>query len=156
MADRTPPLNTWIVLADSARARIYRTDASLNETPEEVRSFEHPESRLKSSEITTDDGGRRAATGGQDGVRHGRTSTADGAHDHEARTFSKELAEWLDKSRHLDAFDRIVLAAPPTFLGYLRDDLHSATLDAIDVTLVKELTQVPSHGVLEAVRARIA
>lgn len=49
-----------------------------------------------------------------------------------------------------------MLAAPPTFLGYLREDLHAATLAAVDVTLVKELTQVPAHGVLDAVRPRIA
>jgi protein required for attachment to host cells len=40
------------------------------------------------------------------------------------RVFAREVGRYLDKARIAQRFDRLVLVAPPKFLGALRKERH--------------------------------
>lgn len=143
---------TWIVLADSSRARIFQTDAPLTEGPTVIDELVHPASRLRDSELESDRPSRSFA---ERGAPH--TDLGEGvAHEHEAQVFALELADYLDAARLQGRYEGIVLAAPPRFLGTLRKALTPNTLATVHQSLDKELTQIPEHQVLEALRSRIS
>ncbi|MCK6503186.1 host attachment protein [Myxococcota bacterium] len=142
---------TWIVLADSSRARIFRTDAALTEGPVVIDELVHPASRLRGRELESDRPSRSFAERGA----HPSDLGESGAHAHQSELFAMELADHLDAARKDGRYEGIVLAAPPRFLGALRKAMSPATLDLVHQAIDKELTQLPEHAVLAALRQRI-
>jgi protein required for attachment to host cells len=110
---------TWIVAADSARARIL--EAESGEAPlREIRDMLNPEGRAKGSEILSDAMGRFNRRGDR---AHNSIAPRQDPVEHEAERFSKELGSYLDKARTQHLFDQLYLVAPPKFLGVLRRNL---------------------------------
>jgi protein required for attachment to host cells len=127
---------TWIVAADSARARILEAERS--EAPlREVRDMLNPEGRAKGREILTDAMGRYNRRG--DRSFHNSVAPRQDPVEHEVERFSKELGHYLDKARNEHLYDRLYLVAPPKFLGLLRRNLskevEKLVIDSIDEDL---------------------
>ncbi len=128
----------WILVAESARARLFVRAAPRGEL-REIEAFDHPDSRKKGHELETD------RSGGVD-QSHGHalsdTREKGAAQRIEAETFARQLADHLQTARARNEFDQLALIADPRFLGMLRDDLDDATLEcvveSIDKNLVKE------------------
>ncbi len=139
----------WIVLADASRARVVETDPTLTEGPRTVEIRLHPESRLKDSELLSDTG----AGVRRPGPRTGPTISS--VHEKEAERFADELAEALETARAEGRFDRLIIVAPPPFLGLLRKELTPETAERVDAELDRDLTRVPPHELLEEVRRRL-
>src|SRR5262245_174830 len=132
--------NTWILVCDASRARLLveqgrRRDISL------LESFEHADSRAHGRDLTTEAPGRKpvgpvpaARVGGQGGAygRPGAEPDTD-PKDIEAQKFARELAARLDKGRSDHAYERLVIAAPPRFLGMLRGTLDDEVTKMIEV-----------------------
>lgn len=142
---------TWIVLADSSRARIFRTDAALTEGPVVVAELVHPGSRLRDRELESD---RPSRSFGERGA-HPSDLGESSAHAHQAELFATELAGQLDAARKEGRYAGIVLVAPPRFLGSLRQVMNAATLGMVHQSIDKELTQLPEHAILAELRQRI-
>lgn len=128
---------TWILVADGARARIFK-----NEGPgkgiEPAVSGEFHKPLPKTSEIGADRPGR-----GHDAVTAGRhaVDTTDW-HRFEKEKFAKEMAEILDGAGTAGAYDRLILVAPPKTLGDLRGALSPATRKKVTGEIDKDLTAV--------------
>jgi len=149
-------LTTWIVLADSARADIYASDAGLLRGPDLIEAMHHPASRVPSHELGSDDRGRtRAAPGMGASTRSGVDFTYD-KHDREAELFSHELAQRLDAAGLRGDYEHLILVAPPHFLGLLRKDIDSGTSQRVSASLDRSLTHLAAHQVLDEVRQRLA
>lgn len=114
---------TWIVVAESSRARILSTHSSI-EPLEEVALLDHPEARMHEQELTSDGSGRRFANAGP--RRHGMSDPVRWKDEHAGR-FAREVGQRLEQARSAHAFDRLILAAPPKFLGLLREELAPGT-----------------------------
>lgn len=115
--------STWIVVADSARARIFDAGPHGREL-NEVEDLSHPESRLHEGDLRT----------GSTGSRQQRMSTARSAsgpttstHEKHTTGFARDIARYLEHARHRGNFDKLVIAAEPAVLGELRDHLDAAT-----------------------------
>lgn len=114
---------TWVLVADSARARIFRRDGrwqALNER----QALSHPESRLHEGDLKT--GGR----GEQQESRNRSAHSSDyevTPNEKEADDFAREVAHKLHDGRSRGDFEKLVLVAPPSFLGRLRDKLDGTT-----------------------------
>ncbi len=145
------PEATWVVLADSSRARILRTDAALTEAPVVVEELVHPAGRLRESELVEDGGHSR---GSGPGARSDAGTPT--ARDTEVERFAKRLGDYLADGRKAGRFDGIVLAAPPRFLGILRKQLDPLTLDRVHTSVGKQLATLPEHALLDALRQRVA
>ncbi len=132
---------TWVLVADSARARLY-TMPDRRGALREREDFVHPESRLHDQELTSDLPGRTFDSAGQG--RHAM-SDAMSPKKHEAVTFAKALARHLESERVNGHLDELIVIAPPAFLGLLRDELSESceklVVETISKNLVKETTE---------------
>ncbi|MEQ8798991.1 MAG: host attachment protein [Salinisphaeraceae bacterium] len=124
---------TWIVVADSARARIFERDGRWQPLAE-LQGLAHPESRLHHGDLKT--GGR-----GEQQESTGRASHASDwsttPSQQEAKRFAREVADTLHEGRTQNRFERLVLVAAPAFLGRLRDKLDGPTQHCVTQTLDK-------------------
>lgn len=129
---------TWVLVADSSRARIFSKNG--REPFREEAGFIHPESRLHEQELTSDlpgsDGG-----GNSSGQRHGKGSRVSPKR-HEAITFSKQVADHLEAARADGRFGRLLIVAPPAFLGLLREHFTPALGTLVTQEINKNLVQL--------------
>jgi protein required for attachment to host cells len=114
---------TWIVVAESSRARILEA-RSAKDPLTEVAALDHPEARMRELELVSDQPGSRHATRGP--KRHGVSDPASMKEEH-ALKFARQVAERLESDRVENRYDRLILAAPPKFLGMLRGELAAGT-----------------------------
>lgn len=138
-------MTTYIVVADAARARVFTRDAL---KLEEKESLVHAEGRLHEGDLVT------GTTGGVDeSTSHTRrASRGDSvALDHESEIFAKQVAERIYKARVDNSMDKLILVAPPRFLGVLRDKLDGPSSKLIIHTLDKDLSKSSLSDIQEAV-----
>ncbi len=126
---------TWILTADAAEGIIYKTSGGKGELIEHMR-FEHPQSRLRDRELTTDLPGRAYDSAGHG--RHAMEQTVDPKR-HEAETFAGELTEYLHRACNSGACERLYIAAPPAFLGMLRERYSKPVRQALKQELDNHL-----------------
>jgi protein required for attachment to host cells len=129
--------STWIVVAESARARIF-TRSGIGGKLQEVADLSHPESRLHVRELTSDLPGRSFDSHGEG--RHGMEQATD-PKEQEAQAFAVEIARHVDRSHGEGSFDSLILVAPPKFLGRLRAELSKATRESLVGELDKNLVE---------------
>ena len=108
--------NTWIVAADSSRARFLQVAG--RERLVELDSLINPEARMHEREVTTE------------------------AHPQEHATdlFAKRVGDYLDKARNDRRYDKLVIVAPPKFLGTLRRSLDKEVAKRVVGEMPKDLS----------------
>jgi protein required for attachment to host cells len=143
---------TWVVVADGSRARLFINDGpgkGLRLLQNGNIASEHPPTR----EISTDRPGRTFDSTG--GGRHAMEPPSD-SHRHAKRAFAQDLAARLNQAQKQNAFDRIVLIAPPQALGDLRATLSPGVRDRVSGELNKDLTHLKDDELVEPVGAVLA
>jgi protein required for attachment to host cells len=136
---------TWIVAADSSRARFLQV-AGRERKLHEVHDLANPKARLQDRDLQTDAEPRfnghggvgkpgTASTGGP-----GSDREAQGAVEHSVRVFAKEVGRYLEEARQQQRFDELVIVAPPKFLGALRGELGKETAKRVVDELPKDLS----------------
>lgn len=128
---------TWIVIAESARARIF-TLSEPGAKLAERSTLSHPESRMHDRDLTSDLPGRAFDSHGQG--RHGMEQAHD-PHGQQAQAFAAQIAREVERIRREEPFDGLVLAAPPRFLGLLRAELDHGTREAVVAEIDKNLVE---------------
>ncbi|HKK07187.1 MAG: host attachment protein [Gammaproteobacteria bacterium] len=127
--------NTWVLVAESSRAKIFEV-AHPGGALVELEDLAHPASRQHEQEITADLPGR--AYDSQGGQRHKMEEPTSPKHQ-EAVVFSRELAERLAAAHGAGAFERLVLVAPPAFLGLVREQLSVELARCVTDEVAKNL-----------------
>ncbi len=130
--------NIRVLVADGSRARFFRTDraAPLEELEDSLNpAVREPERALQSD--------RKGATvhGGPGQMQ----LSAEGENDpkaEERHRFARELAEHLRKSRLAGEYERLFIAAPPNFLGELRQALDAGTRAVVVGEMDKDLSRL--------------
>lgn len=128
-------VNTWIVVADSARALIYtveRPTAPLHL----LEALEHPESRSQNQDMDSDRPGRSFDSAGEG--RHAMVQSTD-PKEYEALRFARELAERLETARNRGELGKLYLVAAPHFLGLLRKALSTPAQHLVVREVAKNL-----------------
>ena len=128
---------TWVVVAESSRARIFAADGP-RKGLEEIAGLSQPAARLKEGDLVSDAPGRSFDSGGQG--RHAMGNDSDHKH-HEAESFAREIAGRIDAARKSRDFEQLILVAPPHFLGLLRRYLTPACAATVVATVNKNLVQ---------------
>jgi protein required for attachment to host cells len=124
---------TWIVAADSSRARVLQV-ADRGELVE-IESLLNPDGRMDGRELTTDAHPRFRGTAGPGSDRQ-ETS----AQEHATDLFAKRVGDYLDKARTDHRYDELVIVAPPKFLGALRKELGKQVQKLVVDELPKDLS----------------
>jgi len=137
---------TWIVAADRSRARFFEM-APPDGAWTEHEALEHPRARLHDRDLNTDEPGVGRDSGGRG--RHPMTAAVSPKQE-EAREFARRLCDRLERAADRGGFQRLVLVAPPAFLGVVRRRLGPNTRRLLATTLAKELSQQPVHVIRAA------
>ncbi|HET6425165.1 MAG TPA: host attachment protein [Planctomycetaceae bacterium] len=106
----------WILVADRTRAELlHALPGNLGPFPV-LNSFIHAEGRLQPQERDTDGPGRLSTPGGG----HTAVEPHEDRWRVEAQRFAHQIVGFLDQARHDRRCDRLIVIAPPPFLGVLR------------------------------------
>ncbi|MGB5265629.1 MAG: host attachment protein [Polyangiales bacterium] len=129
--------NTWILVAHEGGARLFANDGIGNGLAL-VESIDHPKGRARDRDLASDRPGRSFRKNSGD-PRRASMGQSESPHERVVSDFSRELADKLRQARVQNQFDRLVLVAPPRFLGLLRSSLDGPTSQLIIGTIHKDL-----------------
>lgn len=140
-------MSNWIVVADASKAIIYAQERPRAEL-EEVMDLVHPEATLKQQALTSDTPGSRADAGSPGGLHGMAERSAPRAT--EDRRFAKEIIARVRHALDTNQIRGFYLAAPPHFLGLLREALDDHLRKALHNDLDKNLTKAPHKEIIAA------
>lgn len=132
--------NTWVVVADGTRARLFNRHR--NRQLEEFDVLLSPEHRLHEGDLVSDRDGRASDSNGFAGHAMGNKNATK---NHEMTLFARRLASRLEQGRTAGELERLVLVAPPRFLGQLRSQLSDHSAGLVALTIDKELTTLSAE-----------
>ncbi len=149
-------MNTWVVVADAARARIFRVEnmevergLARRDVPAhslvlvEIKDFLHPESRQHENELASDAPGMSSVANMQS--KFGMDEKVSPKQEEGIR-FAKEVADFL-KIQGAD-YDQLYLIAPPHFLGLIRPNLDKAVMSKLIMEIDKDLSKHSAEEIL--------
>jgi protein required for attachment to host cells len=138
-------METRVIVANNARARIFVSHDVLNHLVEE-EGFVHEEAHLSNRDLVSD-----AASKSRD--PHGSFDPETSPTEHEAANFAILLARRLKEMHNERHFDQLILIAPPAFLGLLRKNLHKPLDKLVERTIHKDLTTAGIDDIIDYIRA---
>jgi protein required for attachment to host cells len=160
-AKGVPSMKTrWILISDASRARLFREDSRVRDY-ELVASYEHAESRAHERDIVANGNGKstppprssphggHASSGG-----FGRSAPVADADpkEFEAVRFARQLSDVLARGLNDHAYNALIVAAPPKFLGVLKESLTLEVSKHVEVALNKDLTKLGAREIQVRVR----
>jgi len=140
---------TWIIAADSSRARILQV-TDREKALAEIDDLLNPEGRVDDRQLTTDAHARFHGGGGGSAPASDLDETS--AAEHATELFAKRVGDYLDKARTAHKYDRLHLVAPPRFLGQLRKELGKEVQKLVTDELPKDLSWLKTRDLQERLR----
>ncbi|MDH5229647.1 MAG: host attachment protein [Gammaproteobacteria bacterium] len=137
----------WYVIANSAQAKIYYTDNNKTELTLH-ETLDHPESRMKAAEISSDRPGHFQAAGG---ISHGSFAEKTNPKDYEVERFANEVASYLNNARNQNVYYGLIIAASPKFHGLLNKHMNKNVAELVNKHIEKDLSSVPVHQLTDTV-----
>ena len=133
---------TWIVVANSATARIFQIEKTGD--IKEIETLVHSQSRLHGRDLTSDRPGRT-----HERVGPGRSALDQDTSPKEVEfaLFAKLVAEFLHDAQKQNKFQKLYLSAGPHFLGLLRQEILPVVADTIQSEIGKDLTHMTAAEV---------
>lgn len=133
---------TWIVVANSTQARIFKLEGL---TLIEQDSLIHAESRMHEKDLIADKPGAAYS-----GVAQGRYGMGQQQSPKkiEVSLFAKQISDHLDNARATGRLERIYLAASPSFLGLLRSEMNNHTQNLVAAEVDKDITHMKEDEIL--------
>jgi protein required for attachment to host cells len=141
----THNIPTWVLVADAARARLFRYD-DVRTAIEPLKEWEHPGSRAKNQDLVTDRPGRTNQPHLTPKVGHGSGSAMEAElspKETEQEVFARLLASELARGLSEHAYGRLILVANPRFLGMLRRVADEQVRKHIVSSVSKDYTMLP-------------
>lgn len=134
---------SWVVVANSSLARLFHLE---NLKLHEMDSLVHSKSRMHGMELTSDRSGQN-----REGVGYGNAALSKQMtpKKHEAVVFAKEVAEHLNAARSRGQIERLFIAANPSFLGLIRQELNHQTAEMVSAEVDKDITHLDPQKILE-------
>ncbi len=138
---------TWILVAESSRAKIFEQEAPRGDL-RELQAFDHESSRLNDIDLVSSAPGRAFDSKGMG--RHAIEPDTD-PKVNETHIFARLLAQHLDKGLEKNHFKKLVVMAPPEFLGILRDTFSAQ----INHLIVAEINKNLVRESVESIQAHL-
>lgn len=139
---------TWILVADRARARIFET--GVGDSLSEVACFTEPAARAGESALTTH---RLPTVNESMGYARHSIEPHTQLRDKIAANFARLLCNALDAGRNEGRFEKLVLVAPPRFLGALHKALGEALRERVVREIRHDFTELPARDLQERLSA---
>ena len=126
----------WILVANASLARLFSRDSPTDPLVP-LATLEHPDSRLKGSQLADDRPGHEATDNSPGGNRFEPRSDV---RRREHERFAREIAARLDAGLAAGEFDALCLFASSPFLGELKAQLSEAVDKRVQLALDSDLT----------------
>jgi len=139
---------TWFVIADGARARILAHRVG-EPTFETVTEFASVAAHRTTEELGSDKPPRAFESVG--GARHAMEARSD-FHEAAKAEFADMIAENINDGASRNAFDLLVLIAPPHVLQEIKEHLPAKIAERVAAKLPKDLTKLPDWALHERLR----
>lgn len=139
-----------IVVADQSEADFYELEQR-DMPPQFLQRLEDADAHLHNRDLKSDRPGRvfdhAPTTGGRRGtVAHHSTGGERTPRKVEARRFARRIARALEEARRQSRYDRLVIMAPPAFLGLLREEMPAAVHAIVSAEIGKDLLHEPPEA----------
>ena len=144
--------NTWIVVADEHRVRIFEVEGKHNNF-HEVDDFINPEARMREQDLITDAKGRYFGKGERFIAHTAEPNVSSTQHTTDA--FSKEIGQYLKKARSEHRYNKLRVIAFPKFLGMLRKNLDKETQRIIEDEVAKDISNFKSRDIEEYIKTTL-
>ncbi len=138
---------TWVVIANAIKAEIYELT---KEGCILVIRLTHPDGRLKSIDLTSDQPGHYQTGNGA----HGQFTPPSNPHETEHKQFAKEIVSFLEKNKQQNHYQSLVICAEPHFHGLLNKVITEPLRSVVSKFIEKDyvpLLQTNMKGVIEAI-----
>jgi protein required for attachment to host cells len=139
--------STWIVVAHEAGARFFENHGR-GTGLELVEEIEHADGRARDRDMASDRPGRSFRKNIGDPSR-ASMGQSEGPHDRAVSDFARALADKLKDGRVQNRYKRLVLVAPPRFLGLLRSSLDGPTAQLVIVSIDKDFAASKKSELVE-------
>lgn len=136
----------WVVVGDGAGAKVYESDALL----EELTLVDQV--HLSHGHLTHGDGSKTSSLPGAGGGAH--EARHDGGRETEEK-FARAVAQLVNDADHRHKFERVILVAPPRFLGDLRGSLAGATSKKVVASIHHDWTKLGLRDLSEKIRKNL-
>ncbi|MDE2050339.1 MAG: host attachment protein [Gammaproteobacteria bacterium] len=136
-----------IVVADQSEADFYELEQR-DMPPQLVQRLEDADAHLHDRDLKSDRPGRvfdhAPAPGARRGaVGHHATGGERNPRKVEAERFARRVADALEEEQRRDRYDRLIIMAPPAFLGLLREQMPAAVQATVAAEISKDLVHEP-------------
>lgn len=132
-----------LIVADSARARIFRSPGTLKQL-EEIEGFANPEAHWSNSDLASDSSGKSVD---QRGSLDPRTSPKE----QEVENFARMLAQHLKALHNQAHFEELILVAAPRFLGLLRKHLPRPLDQTMERSVDRDMTEASREEIIDCI-----
>lgn len=144
-------MDHWILVADAGSARIYCSDEALAAWTL-VRRIDNERIHLDAAELVSD---RRGATRSRPGGERSALDRHTDPHEVERVRFARAVAEVVDDGLLREQFERLVIVAPPRFLGTLRRALSPRVAGRVAASIDHDFTRTAEPELPAAVRRHL-
>jgi len=121
----------WVIVANQAIARFFKIEKGVRLIEEEC--LEHPEGRLHEGDLIADKPGKTHEGYPLDQAQNPKKI--------EANHFAKEICKKIETLRTQNQIERLYIAAAPSFLGMLRQNLSPHALSFLHSEIDKDITE---------------
>lgn len=125
---------TWVVNTNSNTCYIYKYSRESDELSL-YKTIEHPENKLRDSDITSDRPGHYKANGSSRGAFSQQTDPKEIKID----DFSREIAKELDHGRNTHLYNDIILIAPPHMNGSIVQHINKHVKELVSHFIEKDV-----------------
>ena len=136
---------TWIVAADSARARIFEVEG-VDTNFHELRDFVNEAGRERDQDLLSDAKSLFHDKGGRTQAPHTGEPHVDAVL-HETELYAKQVCDYLEQARVEHRYDGLFLIAFPKFLGLLRENLSKEAQRLIENEVPKEISALEARDI---------
>jgi protein required for attachment to host cells len=144
---------TWIIAADSSRARILEMTGQ-GKPLQELDDLINPVGREQDHEVGRDERGRFYGSVGTPG----QGSTGEPHHslvEHSNELFAGTVADYLDKGRLDHRYSHLYIVAAPKFLGLLRSNLNKEVKKLVEKDLPYDISNFNERQIAEFVTKKM-
>lgn len=135
----------WIITANTNHSRIYAYQA--NELTL-IKEIDHPENKLKSSQLGTDKPGRYQSNDSNRGAFSPHTEL----NKIQLDDFAREMAMCLDEARNQNDYDELVVVMPAQIEGLFAKHLDKNVKNLITNTFQKNIMNLSAKELLDFIR----
>jgi protein required for attachment to host cells len=140
---------TWILAADSSRARIFEMHGAQDHL-HEIEDFANSAGHATVGDLRTDARGRFYGKGEREQAHTSEPEVDPIAH--ETELFSKQVSEFLDKACSQHRYDNLYVIAFPKFLGLMRQNMSKQVQRLVKEEVPKDMSKFDIREIEDYVR----